>query len=167
MTCPTSCTVRAEFLSSVLTRITPWLSPAIDRMALAGSGAPWAPGLNTKSDFKAYLRQLSVQRWWAQLLIHAGTCGWPLSWPQVKKHMGRSSQVSAHETETRSGRHHMKRQTLRWKYGSFICTYSHWNTEIQQSLSHSLFTYRDLLHQLRSACAGKTGWCLSDLCEPS
>lgn len=42
---PTSWTVRAEFLSSVFTLITPWLSPPIDNMALAGSGAPRTPGL--------------------------------------------------------------------------------------------------------------------------
>ena len=42
---PTSWTVRAEFLSSVFTLITLWLSPPMDRMALAGSGAPRAPGL--------------------------------------------------------------------------------------------------------------------------
>ena len=45
MMCPTSWTVRAEFLSSVFTLITPWLSPPMDRMALAGRGAPRAPGL--------------------------------------------------------------------------------------------------------------------------
>lgn len=49
---PTSWTVRAEFLSSVFTLITPWLSPPIDNMALAGSGAPRTPGLQEqeKSD---------------------------------------------------------------------------------------------------------------------
>lgn len=46
---PTSCTVRAEFLSSVFTLITPWLSPPMDNMALAGSGAPRTPGLQTKA----------------------------------------------------------------------------------------------------------------------
>lgn len=46
MTWPTSCTVRAEFLSSVLTLMTPWLRPPMERMARAGSGAPGNPGLH-------------------------------------------------------------------------------------------------------------------------
>lgn len=48
MTWPTSCTVSAEFLSSVLTRMTPWLSPPMDRMARAGRGAPGIPGLHAE-----------------------------------------------------------------------------------------------------------------------
>lgn len=48
MTCPTSCTVRAEFLSSVLTLMTPWLRPPMDRMARAGRGAPGTPGLHRR-----------------------------------------------------------------------------------------------------------------------
>lgn len=49
---PTSWTVRAEFLSSVFTLITPWLSPPMDNMALAGSGAPRTPGLRRKQKEK-------------------------------------------------------------------------------------------------------------------
>lgn len=48
MTWPTSCTVRAEFLSSVLTLMTPWLRPPMDRMARAGRGAPGTPGLRRR-----------------------------------------------------------------------------------------------------------------------
>lgn len=48
MTCPTSCTVRAEFLSSVLTLMTPWLRPPMERMARAGRGAPGTPGLHRR-----------------------------------------------------------------------------------------------------------------------
>ena len=46
ITCPTSCTVRAEFLSSVLTLMTPWLRPPKERMARAGRGAPGTPDLH-------------------------------------------------------------------------------------------------------------------------
>lgn len=49
---PTSWTVRAEFLSSVFTLITPWLSPPMDNMALAGSGAPRTPGLQRQQKRK-------------------------------------------------------------------------------------------------------------------
>lgn len=49
---PTSWTVRAEFLSSVFTLITPWLSPPMDSMALAGSGAPRTPGLQRQQKRK-------------------------------------------------------------------------------------------------------------------
>lgn len=54
MTCPTSCTVRAEFLSSVLTRMTPWLRPPMERMARAGRGVPGTPGLHRREQTWAF-----------------------------------------------------------------------------------------------------------------
>lgn len=59
---PTSWTVRAEFLSSVFTLITPWLSPPIDNMALAGSGAPRTPGLQEQEKSDQTGRDITIRK---------------------------------------------------------------------------------------------------------
>lgn len=130
---PTSWTVRAEFLSSVFTLITPWLSPPIDNMALAGSGAPRTPGLQEQGKkvtkrgispsgditirksqgyFWLFFFRLEDKEGTHRCACRYSTCEWPQLAPLERWHMDRSPQVSDHEIEKHSGRHHMMTQTL-------------------------------------------------------
>lgn len=122
MTCPTSCTVKAEFLSSVLTLMTPWLRPPMERMARAGRGAPGTPGLhNINNEF--FLTR-GTQLWPKASARQWHACELLRSWPLERLHRDRWPQASVHETEKRSGRRHRKTPTLedkRFNILNLIC----------------------------------------------